>query len=85
MLNDYMDKAMQHAQYEQIEDGTYIGRIPGFQGVWANNPTIQECQEEVRDVLEGWLLLNIADHTPLPAVNGMALEVGAAISKQLSL
>lgn len=59
MLNDYMDKAMQHAQYEHIEDGTYFGRIPGFKGVWANASTIQECRNELRDVLEGWILLNL--------------------------
>lgn len=33
MLNEYLDKAMQKAQYEHIEDGTYFGKIPGFTGV----------------------------------------------------
>jgi predicted RNase H-like HicB family nuclease len=60
MFNEYIDKAMQHAQYEQIEDGSYFGRIPGFKGVWANKLTEQECREELREVLEGWILLNIA-------------------------
>ncbi len=71
MFNEYLDKAMNHAQYEQIEDGTYFGRIPGSKGVWANQPTEQSCHKELRDVLEGWVLLNIADHTPLPVVNVM--------------
>ena len=75
MLNEYIDKAMQHAHYEQIEDGTYFGHIPGFKGVWANKPSKQECREE----LEGWILLNIADHTPLPRVDGMTLEVGKLV------
>ena len=44
MFNEYVDKAMQHAHYEQIEDGTYFGWIPGFKGVWANKPTEQECR-----------------------------------------
>ena len=79
MLNDYMDKAMQHAQYERIEDGTYFGRILGFKGVWANASTMQECRNELREVLEGWILLNIADHTPLPVVDGMRLEVGKPV------
>ena len=79
MLNDYMDKAMQHAQYERIEDGTYFGRIPGFKGVWANASTMQECRNELKEVLEGWILLNIADHTPLPVVDGMKLEVGKPV------
>src|SRR5713101_5706060 len=77
--NEYIDKAMQHAHYEQIEDGTYFGRIPGFKGVWANKPTEQQCREELREVLEGWILLNIADHTPLPIVDGMTLEVGKLV------
>ncbi len=59
MFNEYLDKAVHHATYEQIEDGTYFGRIPGFKGVWANKPTEQECRKELRDVLEGWVLLNI--------------------------
>ena len=79
MFNEYMDKAMQYAQIEQIEDGTYFGRIPGFKGVWANEPTEQECRKALREVLEGWILLNIADHTPLPKVNGMTLEVGKLV------
>jgi len=79
MFNEYINKAMQHAQYEQIEDGTYFGRIPGFQGVWANQPTKQECREELREVLEGWVLLNIADHTPLPTVDGITLEIGRLV------
>ena len=69
MFNEYIEKAMQHAHYEQLEDGTYFGRIPGFKGVWANQPTEEECRQELREVLEGWILLNIADHTPLPIVD----------------
>lgn len=55
MSNEYDDKAMQHAAYEQIEVGTYFGRIPGFKGVWANQPTEKECRQELREVLEGWM------------------------------
>ena len=79
MFNEYIEKAMHHAHYEQIEDGTYFGRIPGFKGVWANKSTVQECRAELREVLEGWILLNIADHTPLPRVDGMTLEVGKLV------
>ena len=76
MLNDYMDHALQHAQYEQIEDGTYFGTIPGFEGLWSNGVTPQECVAELRDVLEGWILLGIAQHEPLPVVDGITITVG---------
>jgi predicted RNase H-like HicB family nuclease len=61
MFNEYIDKAMQHAVYERLEDGTYFGRIPGFKGVWADTPTKQECREELREVLEGWILLSLQE------------------------
>ena len=79
MLSDYMDKAMQHAQYERIEDGTYFATIPGFEGLWANGKTEEECRKELREVLEGWILLGIAHHDTLPEVDGVRLEVGKAV------
>jgi predicted RNase H-like HicB family nuclease len=66
MFAEYLDKAMSHAQFEHIEDGTYFGNIPGFDGVWADAGTEDACRTELREVLEGWILLHIADHTPLP-------------------
>src|SRR6185437_379763 len=76
MFAEYLDKAMQHAQIEQIEDGSYFGSIPGFQGVWSNAADEDAARQELREVLEGWILLQIADHTPLPTIDGLRLEVG---------
>ena len=80
MLNDYMDKAkakaMPRAEYRRLEDGAIVGSIPGFQGVWANADSESECAPELREVLEGWLLLAIAKHDSLPEVDGMKLDVG---------
>jgi predicted RNase H-like HicB family nuclease len=79
MLNDYMDHAMQRARYELLEDGTYFGDIPGFDGLWAAGLTQPECARELRETLEEWILLNIADHTLLPTVDGLSLEVGKPV------
>lgn len=76
MFAEYLGKAMQRAQIEHIEDGSYFGSIPGFQGVWSNAATEEACRQELREVLEGWILLQIADHMPLPTVDGLHLEVG---------
>ncbi len=79
MLTEYIEKAMQRAHYEQLEDGTYFATIPGFAGLWASADTEEGCRKELRDVLEGWILLHVADHTPLPIVDGLALEVGGPV------
>jgi hypothetical protein len=63
MLTDYIRAAMRRAVYEILEDGTYYGEIPGFQGVYANAETLAECAEELQEVLEGWTIL-AADCSP---------------------
>ncbi len=79
MLNEYLEKAMKHATFKQLADGTIFGSIPDFQGVWADADTEAACREELREVLEGWILLGIANHETFPEVDGMKLEIGKPI------
>ena len=67
---------MRQARYEIIEDdGSFYGAIPAIQGVWANTKTLEACREELESVLEGWLLLSIADHSPIPEIYGNRVEI----------
>jgi predicted RNase H-like HicB family nuclease len=50
---------MRKATYELIEDGTFFGEIPGFEGVWGNAKTLEECRQELKETLEGWLILRL--------------------------
>jgi len=47
-----------------------------FNGVYANATTLEECREELEEVLEGWILLRVSLHYPLPSVDGVDLVVG---------
>jgi hypothetical protein len=63
MLTDYIRAAMQQAVYEQLDDdGSLYAEIPVFQGVWGNEATHAQCKEELRSVLEDWILLRIYHH-----------------------
>jgi predicted RNase H-like HicB family nuclease len=76
MLMEYIKAAMHQAKYDILEDdGTFFGKIPGFQGVWANAATLEACRDELEEVLEGWIFLHLSDKTPLPVVNGLTLAV----------
>lgn len=76
MLSQYIQAALRKAKYEIIEDdGSFYGEIPGFQGVWANAATLEDCRNELAEVLEEWIFLNISDKTPLPVVDGLKLSV----------
>ncbi len=76
MLTRYVREAMRRARYEMLEDdGTFYGEIPGFQGVFANARTLEQCREHLEEVLEEWLLFRVSRNLPLPKVAGIALKI----------
>jgi predicted RNase H-like HicB family nuclease len=76
MLTSYIRAAMRQARYEIVEDdGSFYAEIPAIPGVWANANTLEACREELESVLEGWLLVSIAGHSPIPDIDGNHLEV----------
>jgi predicted RNase H-like HicB family nuclease len=76
MLNQYIQAAMRQAKYEILsDDKSFYGEIPGFQGVYANAETLEDCRNELAEVLEEWIFLHLSDSTPLPVVNGMKLVI----------
>ncbi|HSK73825.1 MAG TPA: type II toxin-antitoxin system HicB family antitoxin [Pyrinomonadaceae bacterium] len=76
MPSQYIQAAMRQAKYEILpDDRSFYGEIPGFQGVYANAETLEDCRNELAEVLEEWIFLHIADNTPLPVVNGLKLSI----------
>jgi predicted RNase H-like HicB family nuclease len=70
-MKKYIRAAMGKARYEILpDDGSFYGEIVGFNGVYANTPTLEQCRDELEDVLEGWILLRVSLHFPLPVVDG---------------
>ena len=75
MLTEYIQAALRRAKYEILtEDKTYYGNIPGLQGVWANAETLEACREELREVLEDWIVLGLRLQHTLPIVDGINLN-----------
>jgi len=66
MLNEFIAKKMRDARYKLLKDGSYFGAVPGARGVWANAKNLEDCREELREVLEDWLLLKIRDRERIP-------------------
>jgi len=75
MLFEYIQKALEKAQYKILEDETWFAEIPGFEGVWANAKTVEECRHELMEVLEEWLILKIRDRDPIPVMEGVDIRV----------
>ena len=75
MLASYIDQAMERAAYEIIEDeGSYWGEIPGLQGVWASQATLEGCRRELREALGDWLALRLSLGLTIPVIAELDLN-----------
>jgi len=76
MLTEYIKAALNHARYEILaDDNTYYGEIHGFEGVYANADTLEECRRELEEVLEEWILFRVFKNLELPVVDGKELRI----------
>ena len=74
MLTEYIEKAMRNAYYEKLDDGSYGGKIPQCEGTVAFGPTLYECQVQLREALEGWLIVKIRHGDEIPVIDDIDLN-----------
>lgn len=76
MLMNYIRAALHHANYEILEDdNSYYGEIPICNGVYANAPNLEECREQLEEVLEEWILLRVHKNLSLPIIDNIELAI----------
>ena len=85
MLIEYVRRALHRAKYELIEDGTFVGTVPGLRGVIANADTLEACRDELAEVIEGWVLFRVANGLRVPSVDGIRINVKAMRPKQAAV
>ena len=69
MLTEYIEEALKRARYEMIKDEEpYYGDVKELQGIWATGKTLEECRNNLKEVIEGWILLSIKRGLPIPAL-----------------
>ena len=74
ILSGYLEHAVSGAEYDKLEDGTFVGRIPFCAGVIAFGDSLANCQYELRSTLEDWLFLGIKLGHTLPVIDGIDLN-----------
>lgn len=57
IISEYISSALVQAEYDKLDDGTFVGRIPACKGVIAFGSTLSECETELSSTLEDWLLV----------------------------
>ena len=76
MLTEYIEEALERARYELIDDADtpYYGEVPDLPGVWASGETLEKCRRELKDVIEGWLLVSVKQSLPIPPLGPLEIK-----------
>ena len=82
MLIEYIEEALKKARYEIIEDEEpYYGEIEELKGVWASGKTLEECRNNLKEVIEGWILVSIKKGLQIPRLGDFEIkEIEEAIA-----
>jgi predicted RNase H-like HicB family nuclease len=75
MLTKYIDRALRRAKYRILDDGTFVGTVPGLRGVLAHARSLEKCRSELAEVVEGWVLVRVARGLRIPPIGGARVEV----------
>ena len=67
MIENFLNHYLGKAKYEMIDNKKkFYAEIKDLRGVWASGKTLEECRSNLRNTLEGWLILRLKKNLPVP-------------------
>jgi predicted RNase H-like HicB family nuclease len=73
-LSRYVESAIRQAEYERDENGVIIAQVPAASGFFAQGDTFEEARENLRDVIEGNILLALQLGLEIPDIVGVDIR-----------
>jgi predicted RNase H-like HicB family nuclease len=70
-LMRYVDTALSLAQYERDEDGVVVATVPDASGFFSQGDSFEEARTNLRDAIEGNVLLALQLGLPIPTMPGI--------------
>lgn len=61
------------AEYNTLEDGSYVATVPVLQGVIAVGDSLEECRTDLIEVIEEWIVARLQWGYPVPPIGGHAI------------
>ena len=70
----YVEAALRQADYERDENGVIIAQVSGASGYFAQGETFEEARLNLRDAIEGNVLLALQLGFSIPPMQGVEIE-----------
>lgn len=72
-ISRYVEAALTQAEYERDENGVVIATVPEASGFFAQGDNFEEARLNLRDVIEGNVLLALQLGLEIPVVSGVTI------------
>ncbi len=73
-MTRYLDSALKKAEYERDENGIIVALVPSMDGFYAQGETFEEARQNLREVIEGNILLALQLGWEIPVIEGVVFE-----------
>lgn len=77
MFAEYIQAALRRAEYKVLDDGIYMATVEGLRGMIAIGDTIEECRQDLIEVIDGWVALRLKMGDGVPAIDGVTIDISA--------
>jgi predicted RNase H-like HicB family nuclease len=72
-ITEYADKALKKAEYYRDENGVIIAKAPEAPGFFAQGDDFEEARTNLREVIEGNVVLALQLGLPIPEIKGVKM------------
>jgi len=73
-LSRYVEEALKKAEYYKDENGVIIAKVPNASGFFAQGDSFEEARENLRDVIEGNVILALQLGLEIPHMEGFEIK-----------
>jgi predicted RNase H-like HicB family nuclease len=80
-MTRYVEEALKKAKYTQDENGVVIAKVPWVSGFFSQGDTFEEARENLKDAIEGNILLLLQLGKEIPPMKGVRIKETQFIKK----
>jgi len=81
-LSHYVEMALKRMEYYCDENGVVIAKVPGASGFFAQGDSFEDARENLRDAIEGNVLLALQLGFEIPKFEGVEIINELGISRE---
>ncbi len=74
MLTKYIQAAIDSITWKIMPDGSFYAEIP-LLGLQINTTHLEECQSQIREMLEEYIVSCLSQNKPLPEIGGVQIKI----------